>query len=378
MDEFSHAPSDIGKDGRYHVVRAFGRYGRVKMAYDRKDKKLVAIRFIERKSETNLDYIQREILSRRALFHHHIIRFHEVFLSPDALCIVMGYAPGGTLLDFVTQHRYLNEDWARRFFQQLIIAVAYNQHRDVTMNAIRLDKLVLNGNQQMISLCDMNLKGAFDSPPAFSAKNPYSPPEIEPGYPKPIDTKKRDVFCCGVCLYYMLFGQFPSIGKPGMLRTPEHLKRTESKTNLSPDCTNFLSWILNADPQQRPTVDEIIQCPWFQKDLPEGTEEYNERLKDVREDVIEAAFGLQSKSEIRSVIRRASANRKEPTESFKCGRNEDSGLYRWIQRSGCSLKCRFMSQLQSKENKHNYCVSAVQRVRKSISRTQRLVQLVSY
>jgi serine/threonine protein kinase len=47
----------------------------------------------------------------------------QVFLSPTHLCLVLEYAPGGTLLGHVMQRDKLSEDDARWFFQQLIVTV---------------------------------------------------------------------------------------------------------------------------------------------------------------------------------------------------------------------------------------------------------------
>ena len=73
----------------------------------------------------------REIINQRlCCTHPNIIQFQEVFLTPDHLCIVSEYAPGGDLVDFIERHntahdRALTESEARRLFQQLIIGVDF-------------------------------------------------------------------------------------------------------------------------------------------------------------------------------------------------------------------------------------------------------------
>lgn len=49
----------------------------------------------------------------------------KVFLTKNDLCIVMEYAPGGDLHDYVKRHKCLSEEDARWFFQQLVVAVEY-------------------------------------------------------------------------------------------------------------------------------------------------------------------------------------------------------------------------------------------------------------
>lgn len=73
----------------------------------------------------------REIINQRlCCTHPNIIQFQEVFLTPEYLCIVSEYAPGGDLVDFIERHntahdRALTESEARWLFQQLVIGVDF-------------------------------------------------------------------------------------------------------------------------------------------------------------------------------------------------------------------------------------------------------------
>lgn len=62
---------------------------------------------------------------RKCTGHPNIIQLIEVFLTPHYLAIVLEYAPGGDLLDYVTTKGRLSEDEARWFFQQLVMGLAY-------------------------------------------------------------------------------------------------------------------------------------------------------------------------------------------------------------------------------------------------------------
>lgn len=55
----------------------------------------------------------------------------QVFLTPKYLCIVMEYASGGDMFEYVVRKSGLKEDEARWFFQQLIVSIDYC-HRMVT------------------------------------------------------------------------------------------------------------------------------------------------------------------------------------------------------------------------------------------------------
>lgn len=61
----------------------------------------------------------------KLLDHPNIIRLHEVLEGPDHVFIVMEYAPGGEMIDFVIAHGKLQEKLARQFFRQIVYAIDY-------------------------------------------------------------------------------------------------------------------------------------------------------------------------------------------------------------------------------------------------------------
>ena len=51
--------------------------------------------------------------------------------------------------------------------------------------------------------------------------------------------------------------------------------------HISPECKHLLSRLLTADPEKRITVAEILQHPWFRRDLAPGTADMNYNLLQV-------------------------------------------------------------------------------------------------
>ena len=91
----------------------------------------VAIKFLERGAGVNKSVL-REILNHRlCVVHPNIVQFREIFLTPVHLAIVMEFAAGGDMFEYVIKHKMpqhgqgLVEDSARAFFQQLIIALDF-------------------------------------------------------------------------------------------------------------------------------------------------------------------------------------------------------------------------------------------------------------
>ena len=91
----------------------------------------VAIKFLERGAGVNKSVL-REILNHRlCVVHPNIVQFREIFLTPVHLAIVMEFAAGGDMFEYVIKQKMpqhgqgLVENSARAFFQQLIIALDF-------------------------------------------------------------------------------------------------------------------------------------------------------------------------------------------------------------------------------------------------------------
>ncbi|KIY95581.1 Serine/threonine-protein kinase SRK2G [Monoraphidium neglectum] len=77
-------------------------------------------------------YVESEILNHSKLRHPHVVGFREVFLSKHHVNIVMDYASGGSLFDYVQARKRLKESVARWFFQQLVFACDYCHRKPCT------------------------------------------------------------------------------------------------------------------------------------------------------------------------------------------------------------------------------------------------------
>lgn len=62
--------------------------------------------------------VRREIKILRLFMHPHIIRLYEVIETPTDIFVVMEYVKCGELFDYIVEKGRLQEDEARRFFQQ--------------------------------------------------------------------------------------------------------------------------------------------------------------------------------------------------------------------------------------------------------------------
>lgn len=236
----------------------------------------------------------------------------------------MSFAEGGTLRQHVRNRDCLKEDWARWFFQQLIIAVEYCHRKNVVMRDIKLENILLDKDQTLIKLCDFGFSKSalMHTKPNTKLGTPsYLAPEILM-YEKQYDGEKVDIWTCGVTLYHMLFGTgpIPSLkAGGGRLTTKEMLERITKEEieipthqhrpgrkakELSAECRDLLAKLLVKSPVGRISLPEIKEHPWFVVDLPEGSLDYNANTGAENVDVAKAR-GLQSVEEINNLVRQA-------------------------------------------------------------------------
>jgi serine/threonine protein kinase len=88
----------------------------------------VAVKVLEKaniKSQKQIVRIQREIRLLKLLHHPNIVAIHDVIETADFIYIVMEYAPGGELFDYIVACKRVKEKEARIFFRMIISAVDY-------------------------------------------------------------------------------------------------------------------------------------------------------------------------------------------------------------------------------------------------------------
>ena len=87
----------------------------------------VAIKIIDksRLDERTRKLLSQEILCMERLDHPNIIRLYEVVDSLPKMHVVMEYAPGGELFDYITKNGYYTEDDAKPIYAQVVSAIQH-------------------------------------------------------------------------------------------------------------------------------------------------------------------------------------------------------------------------------------------------------------
>ena len=136
------------KIGKYEVGRTIGEgtFAKVKFAKNTDTGDSVAIKVMAKSTilkHRMVEQIKREISIMKIVRHPNIVRLHEVLASKTKIYIILEFVMGGELYDKVAQQGKLSENDSRRYFQQLIDAVAHCHKKGVYHRDLKVKDNIL-------------------------------------------------------------------------------------------------------------------------------------------------------------------------------------------------------------------------------------------
>lgn len=154
-----------------------GEFGKVKLGWKKDGSTQVAIKLIRRDSVQShpgrLPKIYREISILRDLAHPNIVRLHEMVETERHIGIILEYASGGELFDYILNHRYLKDPAARKLFAQLVSGVGYLHKKGIVHRDLKLENLLLDQNKNII-ITDFGFANTFNPTDNLSDEIEYN------------------------------------------------------------------------------------------------------------------------------------------------------------------------------------------------------------
>ncbi|KAE9584190.1 putative protein kinase CAMK-CAMKL-CHK1 family [Lupinus albus] len=257
---------------KYEIGKVLGQGNFAKVYHGRNlaTNENVAIKVIKKdrlKKESLVKQIKREVSVMHLVRHPNIVQLKEVMATKAKIFMVVEYVKGGELFAKVTKGK-MDEDEARKYFQQLISAVDFCHSRGVTHRDLKPENLLLDENQDL-KVSDFGLSalpeqrrsdGMLVTPCGTPA---YVAPEVlkKKGY----DGSKADIWSCGVILYALLSGYLPFQGENVLRIYRKSFKADYAFPEwISPQAKNLISKLLVVNPEKRYSIDDITKHPWFQ------------------------------------------------------------------------------------------------------------------
>uniref|UniRef100_A0A914NRF6 Protein kinase domain-containing protein n=1 Tax=Meloidogyne incognita TaxID=6306 RepID=A0A914NRF6_MELIC len=222
----------------------------------------------------------------KQLDHPNIVKLYQVIENETTLYLVMEYASGGELFDYLVAHGRMKEKEARAKFRQIVSAVQYLHSKNVIHRDLKAENLLLDSAMN-IKIADFGFSNTF-SPgnklDTFCGSPPYAAPELFQG--KKYDGPEVDVWSLGVILYTLVSGSLPFDGQ-NLKELRERVLRGKYRVPfyLSTDCENLVKKFLVLNPARRGTLETIMRDKWMNMGYEEEElRPYTEPAKDVRDE----------------------------------------------------------------------------------------------
>ncbi|CAI7929770.1 unnamed protein product [Closterium sp. NIES-54] len=152
------APRRIGE---YEVGGTLGEgtFAKVKYAVHATTGEPVAMKVLDKEKiirHKMVDQIKREISVMKLVRHPNVVRLYEVLASRTKIYIILEFVTGGELFDKIVNKGRLEEEEARRYFQQLIDAMEYCHSKGVAHRDLKPENLLLDSKDN-IKISDFGL-----------------------------------------------------------------------------------------------------------------------------------------------------------------------------------------------------------------------------
>ncbi|XP_031245393.1 serine/threonine-protein kinase MARK2 isoform X6 [Mastomys coucha] len=254
--------------GNYRLLKTIGKgnFAKVKLARHILTGKEVAVKIIDKTqlNSSSLQKLFREVRIMKVLNHPNIVKLFEVIETEKTLYLVMEYASGGEVFDYLVAHGRMKEKEARAKFRQIVSAVQYCHQKFIVHRDLKAENLLLDADMN-IKIADFGFSNEFtfgNKLDTFCGSPPYAAPELFQG--KKYDGPEVDVWSLGVILYTLVSGSLPFDGQ-NLKELRERVLRGKYRIPfyMSTDCENLLKKFLILNPSKRGTLEQIMKDRWM-------------------------------------------------------------------------------------------------------------------
>nr|CAD7393115.1 unnamed protein product [Timema cristinae] len=204
------------------------------------------------------------------------VKLFQVIETEKTLYLVMEYASGGEVFDYLVLHGRMKEKEARAKFRQvgdddtlfsviyIVSAVQYCHQKKIIHRDLKAENLLLD-SEMNIKIADFGFSNEFtpgNKLDTFCGSPPYAAPELFQG--KKYDGPEVDVWSLGVILYTLVSGSLPFDGST-LRELRERVLRGKYRIPfyMSTDCENLLKKFLVLNPAKRASLENIMKDKWM-------------------------------------------------------------------------------------------------------------------
>ncbi|CAD7938578.1 unnamed protein product [Amoebophrya sp. A120] len=255
--------------GHYILGKTIGEgtFGKVKLGTHILTGEKVAVKILEKErivDVADVERVAREIHILKLIRHPHIIQLYEIIETPKQLYLIMEFASGGELFDYIVAQCRVKEREAVKFFHQILNGVEKIHSMRVVHRDLKPENLLLDSHKN-IKIVDFGLSNTYKPGQLLKTAcgSPcYAAPEMIAG--KKYAPMMCDIWSCGVILFALVCGYLPFEDQNTAALYKKILGADyQTPKFISQSVNDLISGMLTTDPAKRMTAAQIKQHPWY-------------------------------------------------------------------------------------------------------------------
>ena len=252
-----------------------GRNSHVNLGIQKDTGQLVTIKIIDKTDETKNEeeLVRYEIDILKFCHHKNIVHLIDYFETIENIIIILNYIEGNTLGEYLKNNNFnFKESKIANIVLQIANGIKYLHKFGIIHRDLKPDNIMITQNNSEVKIMDFGLsKIASKEEKLIEGFGTlyYAAPEIIQNMPY---NKEVDVWSLGVILYYMFTGCYPFMGKEEdeiedkIINEPVEFKDGEWEV-ISDKVKDLIRKCLEKNPEERITIDDFINHPWFNNNL---------------------------------------------------------------------------------------------------------------
>ena len=250
-----------------------GQFGNVDLCLEIDTKLNFAVKKIKKaqlSTPKSQNLVFNEIKIQKKLDHPSIVQLFKIFEDSEFVYLVMEYVEEGNLLKRIIRQPEIAQFEVMVFTRNMLEVVSYMHSKGIIHRDLKPENILVTSKDSICTfkVADFGLSCYVSQHESTCTGSPgYIAPEILRGSPY---NSKVDIFSVGVTVFILLTGCAP-FGATN----PEEILRKNLKCeiqynslqlrNISMVARKFLMKILKADPELRPSAEEMLNNEWFRE-----------------------------------------------------------------------------------------------------------------
>lgn len=258
------------KINNYIVIEKIGvgTYGRVYLAYDKKNKKKFAIKVINKSKSS----YSNEITILKEIKHKNIVSLCEIINceNENQMYVILNYIDGNIIIQKQNDNTYIKlpKCKIKKYIKLITCGLKYLHNHKIIHRDIKPENLMVN-KKDNVFIIDFGISEILDDDMMTTKKSGtllFTPPEIflgiEKNFGPPID-----IWSFGVTVFIMLYGYYPFNGNS----FEEISNEIINKNVIFPDYANeieidLITKFLKKNPQERISLSDIRKHKFMEDD----------------------------------------------------------------------------------------------------------------